>query len=337
MDRLVLIDGNAILHRAFHAIPPLTDPLGRPINAVYGFVTMLLRLIHDLNPSYLAVSFDRPKPTFRKTMYKDYQAKRPKMDEGLAGQIPLTHDILTSFHVPIYEMDGYEADDILGTIAKKWIGKNPPPLHGSGKGHVIIVTGDRDMLQLVEDDRVYLYMPTKGLSEGKLYGPKETKERMGVPPEKIADFKGLAGDPSDNYPGVDGIGPKTAVSLLSVFKTVESLYEAIKRRDKAIEQFSHGIIEKLRKGEDQAFLSKTLAIIKTDVPVRIDKKSMRTPEFPTDEGIAVLEQFGFYSLINRLKGKKTTAEKSEKKEKKKEEKDKYKKKDKTSEQLTLMG
>lgn len=165
MNRLVLIDGNAMLHRAYHAIPPfLTSPDGSVVNAVYGFGTMLVKLIGDLKPTHVAVAFDRPKPTFRKKLFKEYQAKRPELDPELIEQIPKVHDLITSFGIPIFEQDGFEADDVIGTLAKN--------RKKEGIDQIIIVTGDRDILQLVEDEKVLVYMPTKGLSEAKLYGEK---------------------------------------------------------------------------------------------------------------------------------------------------------------------
>ncbi|MCX6793565.1 MAG: DNA polymerase I, partial [Candidatus Gottesmanbacteria bacterium] len=163
----------------------------------------------------MAVAFDRPKPTFRKKMFEGYQAKRPKMDEELADQIPKVHALVSGFGIPIFEQDGFEADDVIGTIAKH--------AKKDGIDQVIIVTGDRDILQLVEDEKILVWMPTKGLSQAKLYDEKAVQERMGVAPDKIPDFKALAGDSSDNYPGVPGIGPKTAVKLLAQYKTIEKI------------------------------------------------------------------------------------------------------------------
>lgn len=273
MNRLVLIDGNAILHRAYHALPPLTAPDGSVVNAVYGFGTMLLRLINDLKPTHLAVAFDRPKPTFRKKLFKEYQAKRPKMDEELADQIPKVHEMLTGFGIPIFEVDGFEADDVIGTLVKQ------------SNDQVIIVTGDRDILQLVSDDNVMVYMPTKGLSEAKLYDEKAVKERMGVSPDKIPDFKALAGDPSDNYPGIPGIGPKTAESLLIKYKSLAGVLKT--------KQFS-------TEEKESARLCHDLATIRTDVPISgslVPLGSLNRPE-----AIKELTTLGFRSLIKRIIG-----------------------------------
>lgn len=284
MNRLVLIDGNAILHRAYHAIPPLTAPDGSVVNAVYGFGTMLLRLIADLAPTHVAVAFDRPAPTFRKKLFEGYQAKRPKMDDALAAQIPKVHELLQSFGIPIFEYDGYEADDVIGTLTKQ------------SRGQVIIVTGDRDILQLVDDDRVFVYMPTKGLSQAKLYDEKAVVERMGVNPKQIPDFKALAGDASDNYPGISGVGPKTAASLLTIHKTLANVL--------AQKQFSP-------QDEVSARLCHDLATIRTNVP--LEGSVMPLGDLNRPEAVIELTKLGFRTMLRRITGEK-------KEEKNKEEK-----------------
>jgi len=289
MKRLVLIDGNAILHRAYHALPPLTAPDGSLVNAVYGFTTMLLRIFNDLKPSYIIVCFDRPKPTFRKKMFEGYQSKRPKMDEELVGQIEKVHEVVRAFGIPIFEKDGFEADDVIGTLARRTVAQT------------IIVTGDKDILQLV-DANTYVYMPTKGLSEAKLYKENDVIERLGVDAKHVADFKGLAGDSSDNYPGVGGIGPKTAVSLLKTFGTVEAIYTAIKKKDVRIKKFSASVIEKLTKGEESARLSKDLATIRTTVKLDGNLKYKELTTLDTPEVRQILGGLHFHSLLKRLDG-----------------------------------
>ena len=289
MNRLIIIDGNAILHRAFHALPPLTSPDGTLTNAAYGFTSMLIRLISDLTPSHIAVAFDRPKPTFRKELFKDYQIKRPKMDDGLAAQIPMIHDVLSAMHIPVFEQDGFEADDVIGTVC-----------HNIPKtvDQVIIVTGDRDILQLVTDT-IKAYMPTKGLSEAKLYGPAETRERLGVDPTQIPDYKALAGDQSDNYPGVPGVGPKTAQDLITKYQTVEQLYKSLEAKKKIID-ISNTLQQKLRTHKELALLSKTLATIRIDVPIETDISPLTKEQLKTPEVIKQFELLGFTSLIKRL-------------------------------------
>lgn len=269
--RLVLIDGNAVLHRAYHALPPLTTPDGTMVNAVYGFISMLIKLFNELKPTHMAVAFDRPEPTFRKSLFKDYQAKRPEMEEGLSSQIPKAQDVVRAFGIPIYDAAGFEADDVIGTLCQ------------NTKDDVVIVTGDRDILQLV-DERVKVFMPTKGLSEGKLYGEKEVEEKMGVRPKQIPDLKALMGDASDNYPGVAGIGPKTAVKLLAEYGSIEKLLEAKKIND-----------------AQAARLSLQLATIRSDAPVAAgDLAPVATLDTP--EARAKLEELHFPSLMKRLAG-----------------------------------
>lgn len=288
MTRLVLIDGNAILHRAYHALPPLTSPDGSIVNAVYGFTSILIRLIHDLAPSHIAVAFDRAAPTFRKELYKEYQAKRPKMDDDLIPQINKVHDVLKAFNIPIFEKDGFEADDVIGTITKK-----------NNVDQIVVVTGDRDILQLVEDEKVLVYMPTKGLSEGKLYGEKETEERLGVPPKLIPDYKALAGDASDNYPGIAGIGPKTAVEILKKAGSIDLLYKSIHKKSFGL---SETIVKKIKESEEIALLSHKLATINREVPIKPDIPPFKQEQLTAVPAVQALDAFGFKSLIKRVQG-----------------------------------
>ena len=309
-NRLLIIDGNAILHRAFHAIPPLTDPSGRTINAVYGFTSMVYRLVDDLRPTHLCVAFDKKAPTFRKKIFPGYQSKRPKMDDALVGQIPIVHEVVEKMGLPIFEMDGFEADDVIGTLTKSCAHPDD-----ASRAHLdaIIVTGDKDILQLV-NDHVFTYMPTKGLSEAKLYGAKETVKRLGVRPEKIPDLKALMGDSSDNYPGVPGIGPKTALMLLEKYGSIENMYEHIDTDD----VISAGVKEKLVSGRESAIMSKDLATIRQNVPIEIDEEKLVVGDIKNPEIIDMLDSLGFHSLTKRLKkGNEKEAEKVEKKEKKK--------------------
>lgn len=292
MQRLLIIDGNAMLHRAFHAIPLLNTPDGQPTNAVYGFATMLIRFVHDFQPSHVAVVFDRPAPTFRKKLYTDYQATRPKMDDQLVSQIVLVHDLVSSFHIPIYEQDGFEADDVIGTICET--------VSGIRDVQTIIVTGDRDILQLVVDEKVLVYLPTKGISEGKIYSSVDVVERLGVPPSHIIDWKGLAGDSSDHYPGVVGIGPKTAVDLINQFGTLESLYSALEK-DTDTQSIKTAVKEKLLRQRDNAFLCKTLATIRRDAPIPFAIDTAKLTTLSTDEAIAFLERLKMGSIVKRLK------------------------------------
>lgn len=285
MDRLVIIDGNAILHRAYHALPPLTNKEGKITNAVYGFSSMLLRVISDLKPKYIVVTFDRPAPTFRKRLYKDYQAKRPEMEENLSSQITMVHDLVNALGIPVFEQDGFEADDVIGTISRKV----------DGSVEKIIVTGDRDILQLV-NQHTRVYMPVKGLSESKLFGTQEVKERMGVNPSQVIDLKALTGDPSDNYPGVAGIGPKTAITLLQKFQTIENIYSNIDNLKSS--GVSERVISSLTSGKSDAELSKKLATIVTNVPITFDLNKTEIPK-DRDRFSKVFLEFGFETLAKR--------------------------------------
>src|SRR4030043_1697505 len=247
MRKLVLIDGNAILHRAYHALPPLTAKSGEPINAVYGLVSMLLRVIQDLNPTHIAVCFDTPEPTFRNKIFKDYQAQRPQTMDELISQFAKARRVIKAFNIPYFEKSGFEADDLIGTISQKV------------KEDVVIVTGDKDILQLVTK-RIKVYMPVSGMSQGKLMGEEEVLEKMGVKASLIDDYKGLVGDPSDNYPGVPGVGPKTAAELLGKYRTIAGVY-------KNLGKLPESQARKLTEGAEMAELSRKLAKIVTDAPV----------------------------------------------------------------------
>lgn len=306
--RFLCIDSHAILHRAYHALPPLTTPEGKPVQAAYGYTSMLLRLIHELSPTHIAAAFDRPKPTFRKKLYKEYQAHRPPMADDLPGQIDIAHVILQTMTIPIFEVDGYEADDVIGTIAENV--KSKPC-------EIVIVTGDKDLLQLV-DNRVKIYMPVNGLSEGKLYGIKEVEERLGIPPSQVVDYKAIVGDPSDNYPGVAGIGPKTAMGLLKQFTNLDAMYQHLD------EIKSDRIRTLLREKKDDAFLSHTLATVIRNVPLDFTANACAIPPIDTPAIRELFLSLGFKSLLNRLNtqrqipsdGKKEKTEGKKKEEKK---------------------
>ena len=304
MAKLVLIDGNAILHRAFHALPPLTTKSGEPINAVYGLVSMLLRVIQDLKPTHIAVAFDEKEKTFRHKALPTYQAQRPPMANELSSQFDKAKSFLSACHIPIYSRPGYEADDVIGTIASRAISDTKIPdtrkksnieYPVSNISEVIIVTGDRDQLQLVNDKvGIKLYMPVVGLANAKLYSEAETKERMGVPASLIDDYKALVGDSSDNYSGVPGIGPKTAITLLEKYGNFENIY---KNLDKIPEATS----KKLKEGEELGRLSKKLATIVRDVPVEANFEAMECWRVDSPEVLSLFQEFGFKTLTERVK------------------------------------
>lgn len=284
-SKLVLIDGHAILHRAYHALPPLTSRVGQ-VNAVYGFTSMLLRIINDLKPVYLAVCLDRKEKTFRQEMFEAYQAQRPETDKELIKQVELAKEVVEAFGIKIFSVAGFEADDVIGTLAKK-AEKNP------GVDEVIIVTGDRDILQLVSD-KTKVFILVKGISEGKILDKEGVKEKMGVLPQFIVDYKALVGDSSDNYQGVVGIGPKTAIRLIEEFGGFKEIY-------KNIDHLSPKTREILLKGKESGELSYKLAKIRTDVPLEVNFEQLKKWQVDSPSVLGVFEKFGFKSLAKRVK------------------------------------
>lgn len=283
MQKLVLIDGNAILHRAFHAIPPLNNKDGIPTNAVYGFFSMTFKIIEDLKPEYLIVCFDRKAPTFRKQMYVGYQAKRPAISNDLVPQIDLVQKALDKAKIAHCGIDGYEADDLIGTLSVK---------AKENDLQTIIVSGDRDLLQLV-NSHVLMLAPIMGITKMTLFDGAKVKEKYGLNPPQIVDFKALAGDASDNYPGVSGIGPKTASDLIGKYETLENLYQHISELPIRIQ-------EKLANDAEQAALSKKLATIIKDAPVSFNKEDAEIGKMDGEGLKKIFEELGFKSIINRI-------------------------------------
>ena len=286
MSKLILFDGNAIMHRAYHALPgDMKARDGTPTNAVYGLVSMLIRAIEDLEPTHIAFAFDRPEPTFRKEILPDYQGHRPEMDDDLGVQFPLAQGVINAFGISVYDKAGYEADDIIGTIATSAVQKGEVD-------SVVIITGDRDILQLV-NDKIKLYMPVKGLANAKIFGDRETVERMGVAPKLIIDLKALTGDPSDNYKGVPGIGPVTAIKLLKEYETLDSIY-------KNIDKITGKTQSLLKEHKDSAYQSQDLARIRDDVKIKFDVKQMKDWQIDSPKVLNKFEEIGFRTLKKRV-------------------------------------
>jgi len=288
MEKFVVIDGNAILHRAFHALPLLTSRDGQVVNAVYGFFSMFLKILQELKPKYIVVCFDKEKPTFRQSLFVGYQAKRPKMADELVPQIGIVHDVLQKAKISIFEVDGYEADDLIGTLANQ-VQSSKFKVQSS---ETIIVSGDRDMLQLV-NSYVKVLAPVKGITEMILFDEKKVEEKYGIKPLQIIDYKALVGDASDNYPGVKGIGPKTAASLLKEYGSFENMY-------KAINSLPPKISEKLATDAEQAALAKKLATIVTDAPIKLKLDECSMDKFSIEGARRAFEELGFKSLLKRL-------------------------------------
>ena len=312
----VIIDSNAVVHRSYHALPPLTSPKGELVQAVYGYASLLLKGMRELQPEYVAAAFDLAGPTFRHKAYSAYKATRAKAPDELYAQIPMVKSMLKAFRIPVLEKQGFEADDVIGAVAKRIAEKKDMAC--------IIVTGDLDTLQLV-NARTSVYTLKSGLKEAFIYNETRVRERYGLSPEQLPDFKGLKGDPSDNIPGVPGIGDKTASALLQKFGTLEKLYEELERRIKNVESgvkkkhendkkaksdkpkavhWEKPLTEKLAsllvEYRDQAFFSKELATINVDMPLDFSLQDASRESFNRDDVVMFFKELGFLSLIGRL-------------------------------------
>jgi DNA polymerase-1 len=293
--RLVILDTHAILHRGYHALPDFVSKKGEPTGALYGVVSMLLKIITDLKPDYIVAANDLPEPTHRHLAFEKYKAQRKETDDALVAQINRVHDVLEAFGIPVYECPGFEADDVIGTVAQE-LKKTDVDL--------VIASGDMDMLQLVDDDRVRVFTFKKGLSDTILYNEDAVKARFGFGPRQIPDYKGLRGDPSDNIPGVKGIGEKTATDLIVNFGSVEDIYKALKKDPETLRAagIKEGIIKKLEEQEEDAVFSKELATIHTGAPIHftLPKEEFRD-NLSEKKIVAMLEEFDFRSLVPRAR------------------------------------
>ena len=280
-DRLFLIDGNSFCYRAFYAVRSLTNSKGQPTNAIYGFIAMIKKLIEDERPGYLAIAFDLKGPTFRHKKFEEYKIHRKPMPDELVDQMPLIKEVVRGYNIPIFEMQGYEADDVLATLAVK----------AADKGYeVYIVTGDKDMLQLV-GPRIKVYNVHK---EGLIYDKDKVKERYGVPPERIVDLIALMGDSSDNIPGITGIGEVTAKKLMEDFS---SLDEVLSAGDKIK---SESLRKKITEYRDQAILSKELATVDRNVPIKIDFDELKVKEPDSAKLYEIFNELEFKRLLKDL-------------------------------------
>jgi DNA polymerase-1 len=296
MKRLILIDGNALVHRAFHALPPLTSPRGIVTNAVFGFSSILLKTIKDLKPDYIAAAFDLAGPTFRHEEFAEYKIHRERAPDELYNQIPLVKDVLNAFGVPVYEKQGYEADDLIGTLATE-TKKNK-------NVQVVIATGDLDTLQLVEDEKVVVFTLKKGMNDTVIYDERAVMARYGLKPGQLNDYRGLKGDPSDNIPGVPGIGEKTAADLIQKFGSLDGLYKFLGGRKpgpKTKNKISDKLAEKLLENKEKAYFSKQLSVLVTDLDVDLSLGKMDWKQNMDRSKIETLfKDLGFNSLLKRL-------------------------------------
>ncbi|MBI2038787.1 MAG: hypothetical protein HYT22_00685 [Candidatus Niyogibacteria bacterium] len=290
---LVILDLHAILHRAYHALPPFTSPSGEPTGALYGLTTTILRIAKEFKPDYLVAANDLPEPTFRHAAYEKYKAQRPEAEPALISQFARSREIVETFHIPLLEKAGFEADDIVGTIVEK--------LKKEKNLSIIIASGDLDALQLVDSTRVRVWTLKKG-NESFIYDEKAVRERFGFGPELLPDYKGLRGDPSDNIPGVKGIGEKTAEILVQKFGSVEDIVKLAKTKPEKLK--AAGIKDRmaglLRERSEDALFSKTLSTIRRDAPVEFDLKDAEWKQFERGAVEPLFRALGFTSLIARL-------------------------------------
>ena len=284
MSKLLVVDGHAVIHRAYHSIPPL-DVNGQPVNALYGFYSMLLSAISQINPKYLIVCLDSPGPTFRQSEFVGYRAKRKAPDHDLISQLPLLAETLEQSKIHTFAMGGYEADDLIGTVAKKIAKKK-------FIDEIIIITGDKDLMQLVTK-KVHLLMPLRGLSETKLFQPEDVFEKLSVKPKQVIDLKALMGDMSDCYPGVAGIGPKAATDLLSQYQNLDNIYSHI-------EEIKPSVKEKLIREKENAYLSQKLATIIDNIPLNINLSQAKWRPEIIYSLKNMFKSYNFKSLISRL-------------------------------------
>ncbi len=286
MKKFIIIDGNALLHRAWHAIPPLTTKKGVVVNAAFGFTSILLNVIKEYQPDYLCTSFDLRGPTFRHQKFTDYKAKRVKQPDELYAQIPIIKEVLKAFDIPTYEKEGFEADDVIGTIVKS--------LKGKKDIEKFILTGDLDALQLVEKTIKVLTFK-KGIRETKVYDIQAVQERYSFGPERVVDYKALRGDASDNIPGVPGVGEKTATELIKKFGSLDDIYQKFEESD-----IKDSWKKKLKENKELAYLSQELATIVLDVKTNFDLEKTKWDYNNEKEVYQVFQEYEFKSLLNKI-------------------------------------
>jgi DNA polymerase-1 len=293
--RLVLLDAHAIIHRAYHALPDFATTSGEPTGALFGVVSMLIKIIEELSPEYIVACFDLPGKTHRHEAYDEYKGTRKKIDDNLVLQLERSKDVFKAWGIPIYSLAGFEADDILGTIAEE--------MKGNKKVEIIIASGDMDTLQLVRGKEVKVYTLKKGIRDTILYDEQAVIKRFGFVPALLPDFKGLRGDPSDNIIGVKGIGEKTATSLVSTFGTVEKIYKALKKGKEEYKKagITDRIAELLLANEEEALFSKTLATIRRDAPIDFKLPKPWKECLVLEDLLELFRQLEFRTMGERIK------------------------------------
>jgi DNA polymerase-1 len=294
MKTLLLIDANSIIHRSFHALPPLTGPAGEPSGAIYGIASILLKLLRDADrPDYAAALFDRPEPTFRDKMYAAYKAQRPPAASELVSQIIEAHNLFQAFGIKTFEKPGFEADDLIATFAEHFSAKGESASGGRKDDdlRVVILTGDRDTFQLVTGDKLVVRMFNTGISDTTVYDEGAVIQKYGLAPSQLVDYKALVGDSSDNVKGVPGVGPKTATELIKRFGTIENLYANIAGAQ---------LEKRLGPFKKEAELSKKLVVLERHVPVEIPELAELAPPLDPTRIVSYLQRKAFATLLKRL-------------------------------------
>jgi len=294
--KIILFDSHAIIHRAYHALPDFSSSSGQPTGALYGLSSMLMAIINEFKPDFMIAAFDLPKPTYRHEAYADYKSGRKALDENLSIQLKKARDVFKAFGIPIYEAEGFEADDIIGTAVEQ--------LKKDSNNEIIIASGDMDTMQLVSKKQVKVFTLRKGIKDTVLYDEDAVFERFNFKPNQLIDFKGLRGDPSDNIIGVPGIGEKTATTLLQTFGTIEKIYDAIEKDSPKFNEIkiTPRIIEILKEHKEEAEFSKMLATIRRDAPVQIEvPEESWMQNVPIQKIQALFGELEFRSLGERMK------------------------------------
>ena len=332
MKKLLLVDGHSLIHRAYHAYPKtLATKDGELTNAVYGFTNILLTEINELSPTHVAVAFDLPKPTFREAMFVGYKQSRVKPDDELINQIPRIKEIVKTLNIPIFEVAGFEADDVIGTLARQanellvvsyWSGERTKGDKGTGFPKfqrlnqqpitnnqqpvvkVVILTSDRDLMQLIQSDMVVVQLPAKGKIPAKTVTEPDFFNSWGFSPRLLPDYKALAGDQSDDIPGVKGIGEKTAKELVTAYGEINSIYREVFKgqtsRTQGLTLSEKTLVKKLAEDQESAQLSKQLATIDTNVPIKLDWRQTEIHEYNKDKVLQLFDELQFKSLVKKL-------------------------------------
>lgn len=287
-DTILLVDGHALIHRGYHALPNLTNHQGEPTGAIFGFTRLLLSALKILNPEYVVVAFDSRGLTFRHHLYKEYKAARVRAPEDLYIQIPVVEKLVKTLNIPVFKVPGFEADDIIATLAKQ---------AEKQKLTTTILTGDMDLVQLI-NDHVSLFAPTKGVSAPTVYTPATVREKYTFGPDKIVFFKALRGDASDNIPGVPGVGEVTAKKIIAQVDSLDELYQLLPKNH--LKGLSEKIEAKIITHKDQAYLSQQLATVDTKVPVTLVKKDCSVHDYNRERVVTMLAELGFRSLLREL-------------------------------------